>query len=296
VHDLDLKGIAVGAGIILLGIVASIAAGWAVVTWSGAPAAGPNGTRPPEIRGPRLETAPRAARERFDEHKRAWLESAGPLKDEPGFGHIPIEEAMKKLAARKLSFQEGGRPVELRRFLGGPPLVVQFGYLGCTNLCPTTQDGVGEALRATGLSAGRDYVALFVSIDPRDEATPQGARPGWHLLTGAAAAEQLARHVGFRYDLDKESGEFAHPAGFYVLAPDGKLSGSFGGVRFDSAAVRNAILGAAEGRKTTGLEGFLLRCFHDPVTGRYSDEILRWLRFAALACVAALAVYAWRRR
>jgi len=294
-HDLDLKGIAIGAGIILLGIAASIAAGWAVVTFSGAPAAGPNGARPPEIRGPRLETAPHAALERFDEEKRAWLESAGPFKDEPGFGHIPIEAAMQKLAARKAAFREGGRPVELEHFLGGPPLVVQFGYLGCKNLCPTTQDGVSEALRATGLSAGRDYVALFVSIDPRDEASPQGARPGWHLLTGAAAAGQLARRVGFRYDFEKESGEFAHPAGFYVLAPDGKLSGSFGGVRFDAFEVRDAILGAADGG-TTSFQGLLLRCFHDPLTGRYSEAILRWLRFAALASVAALGFYAWRRR
>lgn len=295
-RDLDLKGIAVGGAIVLAGILASIGAAWGIVAFLGAPAPGPNGVRPPEIRGPRLETTPRADLQRYEREKRDWLESSGPLPGEPGFRHIPIEEAMKRLAERKLAFHEGERPVALEHFLGGPPLVVQFGYLGCRNLCPITRDGVSEALRATGLSAGRDYVALFVSVDPRDEATPQGRRPGWHLLTGAAAAQNLARRVGFHYEWEKASGEFAHPAGFYLLTPQGKLSGSFGGVRFDPTAVRASILAAAGGQQGTTIQQFFLRCFHDPVSGRYSRQILEWLRVAALVFLAAAGLYAWRRR
>ncbi len=295
-RDLHLTGIAVGGAIILGGILASIAAAWAIVAAFGAPAGGPNGGRPPEIQGPRLQTAPRATREQFDREKRERLESAGPLKDEPGYGHIPIEDAMRRLAKRKLSFREGGKPVALERFLGGPPLVVQFGYLGCSNLCPTTLRGVSETLAATGLSPERDYVALFVSIDPRDEATPQGAHPGWHLLTGAAPAAALAREVGFRYGFEKASGQYDHAAGFYVLTSEGKLSGSFAGVRFDPSSVRAGILAAAGGAQSGALERLWLRCFHDPVTGRYSGAILLWLRVAAILCLAALGVLAWRRR
>ena len=178
---------------------------------------------------------------------------------------------------------EEGRAVRLDRYFGAAPVVLQLGYLGCVNLCSTTLIGAAEALSRTGLIPGRDYVALFVSIDPRDERDPPQRRDGWHLLTGAASAAAIARSVGFRYAYEKESGQFAHPAGFVVVTPEGRVASYVSGVRFDAHALRTALIEAARGSTTSTFERLLLVCFHDPLAGRYSEAVLLSLRLAVLA-------------
>jgi protein SCO1 len=199
-------------------------------------------------------------------------------------------------APLNVSFQEAGRRMRLDQYFGHAPVVLQLGYLGCINLCSTALIGVNEALSLTGLKPGRDYTALFVSIDPRDETAPPERREGWHFLTGARSAAALARSVGFRFAFEEASGQFAHPSGFVVLAPDGSVFRYFAGVRFDSREVRNALLDAARGASPGAFERLLFVCFHDPVSGRYNEAILDALRAAAALFAAALGWLAWRRR
>jgi protein SCO1/2 len=195
-----------------------------------------------------------------------------------------------------LPFHEAGRRVTFDRFFGAAPVVLQLGYLGCINLCSTAGAGVIEALSVAGLAPGRDYTALFVSIDPRDEAAPPERRDGWHLLTGAASAAAVARSVGFRYAFEEESGQFAHPAGFVVLTPAGTVFRYFAGVRFDAGELRAALLAAGRGEPPGAFERLLLVCFHDPVTGRYSKAVLDSLRLLIVAFLALAGWLAWRRR
>jgi protein SCO1/2 len=194
-----------------------------------------------------------------------------------------------------LAFRENGSEVRLDRYFGRAPVVLELGYLGCLNLCSTTIVGASEALSRTGLAPGKDYTALFVSIDPRDESARPERREGWHVLTGAASAAVLAQRAGFRYAYDRESGEFAHPAGFLIVTPDGRIAQYFGGVRFDAHALRDALLAADAGATPSALERVLLVCFHDPVTGKYSETVLHTLQVAGLAFLAALGLLAWRR-
>src|SRR5262249_23058368 len=147
-----------------------------------------------------------------------------------------------------VELREGNKNVRLDRFFGTRPVVLQLGYLGCLNLCSTTLVGADEAVSRTALVPQRDYTALFVSIDFRDEKAPPERRAGWHILTGASAAGAIARAVGFRYFYDEASGQFSHPAGFVVVTPDGQVSRYFPGVRFDTRDLREAILQAGEGR------------------------------------------------
>jgi protein SCO1/2 len=194
-----------------------------------------------------------------------------------------------------LLFKEGASETRLDRYFGREPVVLELGYLSCINLCSTTLIGASEALSRTGLQPGKDYTALFVSIDPRDETARPERREGWHVLTGAASASVLARRVGFRYEHDPDSGEFAHPAGFVVVTPDGRVAQYFGGVRFDARALRDALLAAEAGRTPSPLEQVLLVCFHDPVSGKYSEAVLHLLQLAGVAFLAALGFLAWRR-
>ena len=187
------------------------------------------------------------------------------------------------------------REARLGDYLGAEPVVLVLGYLGCVNLCGTTLDGVSLALRDAGLVPERDYRALFVSIDPRDEQAPPGRRGGWHFLTGATAAGALAKTLGFRYAYDADSGEFAHPAGFMVLTPQGDVARYFMGVRYDAAEVRQAIADAARGRTQSTYERLLLLCFHDPVLGKHNAAVLNAMRVAMLLFLAALGFLAWRK-
>lgn len=202
----------------------------------------------------------------------------------PG-AHVPLN----------VPLHEGARSVRLDRYFGTAPVVLQLGYLGCINLCSTTLVGADEVLSRTGLAPERDYVALFVSIDPRDEREPPYKRAGWHVLTGAASAGAIARAVGFRYSYDKASGEFAHPAGFVLLTPEGNVASYFPGVRFDPQALRSAIERARTSQPVSPFEQLLLVCFHDPVAGRYNDAVLLAMRIAMALFLAALGFVAWRR-
>lgn len=190
-----------------------------------------------------------------------------------------------------LAFRES----RLDAYYGRAPVVLVLGYLGCVNLCGTTLTGVAEALHGSGLVPERDYRALFVSIDPRDEIAPAERRAGWHFLTGAAAAAEVAQAVGFRYRFEKESGQFAHPAGFVVLTPQGKVSRYFEGVRFDAGELRQALLGADEGQVQSPLQRLLFVCFHDPLGGRNTPAVMAALRIAMAALLAALGFFAWRQ-
>jgi len=186
------------------------------------------------------------------------------------------------------------REAPLARYLGLAPVVLVLGYAGCVNLCGTTLEGVALALRDSRLVADQDYSALFVSIDPRDERTPPAPRPGWHVLTGAQSAARVAQAVGFRYQYEKASGEFAHPAGFAVLTPEGQVSRYFEGVRFDAAQLRAAILDASKGRTESSVQRLLLVCFHDLQNGRYTATVLTAVRIAMLVFLLGLGVFAWR--
>ena len=92
-NDISLRGIVIGLLIVLSGIGASLLFARAVVSWTQSPVEGANGMRPPQIQGAMLQTAPHDTLEEFRREKRVRLESSGP-------DHIPIEEAMRRLASR----------------------------------------------------------------------------------------------------------------------------------------------------------------------------------------------------
>ena len=202
---------------------------------------------------------------------------------------------------------ERGRTTTLSRALGGRPGIVVLGYATCQDLCPVTLAAAARALRDGGLAPGRDYAALFVSIDPRDDAAalasakardlPAPAQAAWTFLSNPASARELARDIGYRFRHDDDPDAIAHAAGFVVLTPEARVSRYFPGVRFDPSDVRLALAEAAHGRVGSLVDRLVLLCYHfDPVTGKYTLQVLTLLR-AAIACffIAAIALYAWLR-
>ena len=198
-----------------------------------------------------------------------------------------------------------GKRAPLRSWFVGEPVLLVLGYLRCANLCDTTLAQVNESLRLSGLAPGRDYRGLFVSIDPGDappaaasalaQIVPDGQRPGWHFLTASgSSARELAQAIGFRYEYDAESRQYAHPAGFIVVTPDGVIARYFPGVRFEPAALRAAVNGAAGGQIGTYAGQLLLLCYHLAPSGRYAGTILALLHFLVLGFLLAFVVAIFR--
>lgn len=210
---------------------------------------------------------------------------------------------------------EEGEAVRLGDLLDGRrPVVLTLGYFRCEQLCSVVLRGQMEALKASALSLGEDYVSITVSIAPEEDAALARARrahwlealgrpeavDSWRFLTGQEASlRALADSVGFVYARDPASGVYLHPAVVVVLAPDGRISRYLYGVRFPARDVRLAVVEAAGGRVGTSFDRVLLTCFTwDPATRSYQLFVSRFLKtggLVVLACVGAFLGAMWRK-
>lgn len=221
---------------------------------------------------------------------------------------IAFEQRLGARVPLALPFVDGsGHATTLGDTLARRPAVLLLGYVRCRDLCALTVPGAAEALERAGLQAGRDYRAVFVSIDEREgpavlahgsARVPARDRDAWRFLGGNSASVQaLAKAVGFTYRYERDRDAFAHPEGFVVLSPDGRVSRYFFGVRFEPSDVRLALAQAAQGRTGGLADRLLLLCYHfDPATGRYTPDILDAVRVLAALCAAVAAFLAWRWR
>jgi protein SCO1/2 len=194
----------------------------------------------------------------------------------------------------------------------GKPVLLAFGYYRCPNLCDLTLRGIASAAARMPLKVGEDYRVLFLSI-ARDE-TAADARDARAMLAGMAPAAEpgrwtwatataptvtaLAQGAGFRYFRDARDGQYVHPAGFVVVAPDGRVAQYFFGVDYDPQALRLALVDASRGRLGNVIDRLvLLCCGYDPSTGRYSLLVSRLMIVLGCAFLAAMAAGAlWLRR
>jgi protein SCO1/2 len=198
----------------------------------------------------------------------------------------------------------GGRVVALRSVFGPAPVLLDFEYDRCTTLCGLMLNQLTAALRALPLQSGRDYRIVAIDIDPA--ATPQqaatffrdhdAARPGMIVLTGAEAGiRRIADAAGFPYRRDAATGQFAHPAGFVVATPDGRVSRYLLGLSWRPWDLRLALLEAARHSvAVTPSEQVLLFCYcYDPQTGRYDLAIAKLLELVGVATLLALGAMVW---
>jgi protein SCO1 len=138
------------------------------------------------------------------------------------------------------------------------------------------------------------------SASEREPEGEGGDASGWHFLTGAPEAiDQLTSAVGFRYERDEASGEYAHAAGIVIVTPEGKLARYIYGVDFPARDLRLALVEAGDGEIGTVVDQALLFCYrYDPKSGRYSAAILNLVRLGGVVTLLALALFltlSWRR-
>lgn len=207
-----------------------------------------------------------------------------------------------------------GAKVEIDAMLGRKPLLVTLGYYRCPMLCNLVLDGLVKAMKESGLSPGKDFQAVAISIDPAEDAklaretqarilraVGGEADPGrWPFLLGDAFGSRLlADAVGFKYAYDPKSGQFAHEAVAFVLTPDGRISRYLYGVDVIPRDFRLALVEAGAGRVGTSFDRLLLSCFqYDPINRKYAPYALGFVRIGAglvFIMLVTLLTVLWRK-
>lgn len=224
----------------------------------------------------------------------------------PGVGYDQRLDAQVPLDSTFVD--EAGKTVPLSSyFADGKPAVLVMAYYDCPMLCTLVLNGLVKALRTLSLSVGADFKVLTVSFDSRE--TPQlaaakkqiylqaynraGADQGWHFLTGTEEAiRQLTQAIGFRYEYDQKSDQFAHASGLVILTPQGKISKYFYGIEYSARDLRLGLVEASEGKIGSLIDQVLLLCFHyDPAGAKYSLLIMRVVQVTGLGILLLLGTY-----
>jgi protein SCO1 len=223
---------------------------------------------------------------------------------------------------------ETGKRVRLGDYFGKGPIVLIPGYYRCPMLCGLVMEGMIESLRDLRWSAADQFQVIFVSIDPREgpalaaakkkvylrDYGRAGTENGWHFLVAASnplsvragrvsspgarppspdpAIQTLADEIGFRFAYDAGLKQFAHPAGFVVLAPEGKVAHYFFGVTFSAKEVDTALRHANARKTDSPVRDFILLCCeYSPLRGKYGNLVMDTVRAGGVGLVAALGLY-----
>jgi protein SCO1/2 len=219
---------------------------------------------------------------------------------------ITFDQNLNQQISLSLPFRdEHGAPIQLSSCFDQKPVILLLGYYGCPLLCTLTLNGLIESLQDLRLDAGKDFTVINVSIDPNETTTLAAAKKrtylhryghgqnerGWRFLTGdATATHQLADEIGFHYAYDPAIRQYAHPSGFVVLSPGGKVTQYFFGVKYSARELAQALHEAADGKTGSPIEKFLLLCFHyNPITGKYGNLVMTIVRASGVAILLALA-------
>jgi len=202
---------------------------------------------------------------------------------------------------------ESGRNVTLGDYFGKRPVILALVYYECPMLCTQVLNGLVSALGVMNFEAGREFDVVAVSFNPKEGpglATQKkaayverygrpGSAAGWHFLTGTQESiARLTDAVGFRYELDKEIGQFAHGAAIEVITPKGTIAKYFYGIEYSPRDLRLGLVEAADERIGTLIDDVLLFCYHyDPSTGKYGATVLGIVRMGAVVTILAFAIF-----
>jgi protein SCO1/2 len=219
--------------------------------------------------------------------------------------NVTVEQKLNQQVPLDLPFKdEYGKDVKLGDYFGQKPVVLALVYYQCPMLCTEVMSGMASAFSVLKFDIGKEYKVLNVSFDPRE--TPAmaaakkqfylrrygrpGAEQGWHFLTGPAdSINALTKAVGFHYQWDPKTEQFAHATAIMVLSPQGKIAQYYYGVEYSPRDLRLGLVQASQNQVGNIVDQVLLYCYHyDPRTGKYGAVITRVLRVAGVFTIVLL--------
>jgi protein SCO1/2 len=221
---------------------------------------------------------------------------------------VKIEQKLSEQVPLDIQFKdETGRTVQLNEYFNQQkPVILSLVFYKCPMLCNQILTGLLASLRTQSFDVGKEFEVLTVSFDPRE--TPDvaaekkaefmsrynrpGAQRGWHFLTGDAEnIRRLTEAVGFHYNYDAKTDQFAHASGIMILTPGGKLSRYFYGIEYFPKDLRMGLIEASDNKIGSVVDQLLLYCYHyDPATGRYGPVIMNMMRLGGVVTVFGIII------
>ncbi|MDM7922823.1 MAG: SCO family protein [Pyrinomonadaceae bacterium] len=231
---------------------------------------------------------------------------------------VGIEQRLGEQLPLDAQFRdENGQTVRLGDyFKSGRPTIIALVYYECPMLCNQVLNGLTGSLKGVSLDAGKDFDVIAISFDAREFERSDlaknkkagymerygrpGTENGWHFLTGdQAAIDAVTQAIGFTYEWDEKSDQFAHASAIVVATPQGKLSRYFYGIDYAPRDVKLGLVESAENKVGSAVDQLLLYCYHyDPSTGKYGLQILTVIRGGAILTLLAMGFMGfvfWRR-
>ncbi|WP_295484686.1 SCO family protein [Accumulibacter sp.] len=210
-----------------------------------------------------------------------------------------------------------GKPVELSRYRG-KPLLVNFIYTACFQVCPTTTRNLQKALENTVSVMGADrFNVISIGFNqPFD--SPAALKvfsrqygidlPNWNFLSPAPAiVDQLAAQFGFRFVATAAG--FDHLNQVTMVDAEGKIVRQVYGEKFTAEdlaePLKVLITGSAIPPEMGTLKEIMERVriicsVYDPVTGRYRTDYSLYFMFAGFMTFVGFMIYLsinfWKNR
>jgi protein SCO1/2 len=227
----------------------------------------------------------------------------------PNLEFVGIEQHLNAEVPGDLTFtDETGKTVRLDDYFGhGRPVILNLGYYQCPMLCSELLQGLVGSMKPLTFNLAQDFEVVTVSFDPRETTEMAAAkkrdimkrygRPnseqGWHFLTGKAdQINALTKAVGYQYQFDPKTEQYAHAAAIVMLTPDRHISGYFYGVEFSPKDLRLGLVQASQNRIGNIGDQVLLYCYHyDPRTGKYGAVISNILKLGGLVTMLILGTF-----
>jgi protein SCO1 len=224
----------------------------------------------------------------------------------PHLENVGIDQHLDTQIPPDLAFtDDSGRSVILGDYFGKKPLILNLVYFHCTMLCGEELAGLTAAMKLVKFDLGKEFDVVTVSFDPRE--TPAmaaakkkdflerygrpGTADGWHFLTGSAdSINTLAKAVGFRYQYDPKTNQYAHATAIMILTPQGHISRYLYGVDFPPKDLRLGLVEASQRKIGNPVDQILLYCYHyDPASGKYGAVISNILKLGGGLTIVLLA-------
>jgi protein SCO1/2 len=236
----------------------------------------------------------------------------------PALQKVGIEQKLNEQLPLDAVFKdENGREVKLGDYFGrSRPVILALVYYECPMLCNEVLNGLTGSLKSLSFDTGKDFDVVAISFDARENEKSEltkgkkesymkrygrpGTEQGWQSLTGTQSEiDKVTKAVGFNYQWDAESGQFAHAGGIMVATPEGRLARYLYGIDYAPKDVKFAVMEAAENKIGNPAEKLMLYCYHyDPATGKYGLEVLKIMRLASILTLVGLGAMFfvfWRR-
>ena len=210
-----------------------------------------------------------------------------------------------------------GRPVQLSRYRG-KPLLVNFIYTACFQVCPTTTRNLQKAVQNTvGVMGADRFNVISIGFNQpfdspaalRDFARQYGIHlPNWEFLSPAPAiVNEIAGNFGFSF--------VATPAGFdhlnqvTMVDAEGTIVRQVYGEKFTAEdlaePLKRLITGSAIPPEANTLKEIMERVriicsIYDPVTGRYRTNYSLYFQIAGFITFVGFMIYLsihfWKNR